>query len=134
MILANKQSRRSTGVVLIDTEIAFDSIRHNDLIYKLHVFGYPAYLIKLIRNFLEGRRFMVDVQNYFSSRRNIPAELPQGSVLSPTLYSIFTSDVVIARKQNADFYAQGKYLTPSSNERKRCRIMRQIFKKMEDQN
>lgn len=101
----NKSSRKSTGIVFLDIEKAFDSIWHNGLIYKLHLFGYPIYIQKLIQSFLYERSFVVNVDNEYSSQRNIPAGVPQGSVLSPTLYSIYTSDFKVLKDQSAALYA-----------------------------
>lgn len=101
----NKAARRSTGVVLLDIEKAFDSIWHDGVIFKLNQLEFPLYLQKLIQNFLKNRTFFVCIGNSTSTLRNIPAGLPQGSVLSPILYSIYTSDITIKRNHDAAFYA-----------------------------
>lgn len=101
----NKAARKSTGVVLLDIEKAFDSIWHNGVVFKLNKLAYPIYLQKLIQNFLRNRTFFVSIENSTSSLRNIPAGLPQGSILSPILYSIYTSDIKIKRNHDAAFYA-----------------------------
>lgn len=59
---------------------------------------------------MDNRSFTVSVDNQFSNERLIPAGLPQGSVLSPTLYSIFTSDIPIRKNQDAAFYADDSAL------------------------
>lgn len=110
IIDSNKRNRHSTGIVFLDIEKAFDSIWHDGLLYKLNTFGYPIYLQKLIKSFLSERNFVVSVDNCHSSTRNILAGLPQGSVLSPTLYSIFTSDFVVLKNQDAAFYADDSAL------------------------
>lgn len=69
------------------------------MINQLNTFGFPIYLQKLIKSFLSNRDFVVNVDNCYSSPRKIPAGLPQGSVLSPTLYSIFTADFVVLKNQ-----------------------------------
>src|SRR5262249_14420718 len=52
----------------------------------------------LIKSFMADRKFLVAINGTYSDRRNIPAGVPQGSVLSPLLYSIFISDF---KKPNA---------------------------------
>lgn len=123
IIEANKQQRRSTGIVLLDIEKAFDSIWHDGLIFKLNSFGYPMYIQKLIKSFLAERTFVVSILNSFSSTKSIPAGLPQGSVLSPTLYAIFTSDY-FARNHETAFYADDSALICSG------KVYNAIVKKM----
>lgn len=101
----NKALRLSTGAVLLDVEKAFDSIWHDGMIYKLSDLNFPIYTQKIIKSFLNKRSFSVYVENTSSEIRNIPAGLPQGSVLSPLLYSIYTSDIDIKRNHEAAFYA-----------------------------
>lgn len=105
IIETNKASRLSTGAVLLDVEKAFDSIWHDGLIYKLNLLSFPIYIQKIIKSFLESRTFSVCIENISSITRNIPAGLPQGSVLSPLLYSIYTSDIDVKKNHDAAFYA-----------------------------
>ena len=48
---------------------------------------------------------MVSIEDNTSTQRFIPAGVPQGSILSPTLYAIYTSDFKVQRNQSAAFYA-----------------------------
>ncbi|GBM41920.1 RNA-directed DNA polymerase from mobile element jockey [Araneus ventricosus] len=65
---------------------------HNGLIVKLIKYQFPDYLIKIIQRFLSNRKFQVKINQVLSSVGNIQAGTPQGSSLSPSLYSIFHSD------------------------------------------
>lgn len=105
LISKNKNERKSTGVVLLDIEKAFDSVWHDGLIYKLNMFGFPIYLQKLIQSFLSERSFVVNIEDEYSNQRIIPAGVPQGSVLSPTLYSIYTSDFKVLKDDSLALYA-----------------------------
>lgn len=92
IIKRNKIKIRFTGLVLMNIEKAFDTIWYNGLIFKLFKFKFPIYLIKIIKSFLADRKFLVAIGNSKSCIKNIIAGLPQRSVLSPILYSIFISD------------------------------------------
>lgn len=86
-------SGKSAALVLLDVEKAFDSVWHRGLVYKLINFEFPLYIIKFVRNFLNNRYFCVAIDNVFSDLLEIPAGVPQGSVLGPTLYNIFCADM-----------------------------------------
>jgi hypothetical protein len=43
--------------------------------------------------FLSQRKFIVSVEGEMSMPRDIQAGMPQGSVLSPTLYSLYINDM-----------------------------------------
>lgn len=83
----------STGMVLIDIEKAFDRVWHHGLLYKLIKTNTPKYIIKILASFLESRSFAVKVGNSTSPTVDITFGVPQGAVMSPTLYNVFTHDV-----------------------------------------
>jgi hypothetical protein len=83
--------RRSTGAIFLDVAKAFDTVWHDGLVYKLHTEGLPLAIVKLINSFFENRVFHVKLGHALSTEREIEAGVLQGSVLSPTLYAIFTA-------------------------------------------
>ena len=96
--------RRSTGMLLLDIEKAFDSIWHNGLLYKSQQFRYPEYIIHTVKNFLQSRKCQVHLKDEYSSTREIHAGLLQGYVLLSILFSIFLSDFTISDSfQKAQF-------------------------------
>jgi hypothetical protein len=62
------------------------------VLYKISKLQFPANLIKLINSFLTNRKFRVSVEGELSTPREIQAGVPQGSVLAPTLYSLYIND------------------------------------------
>lgn len=91
-IQTNKSNRRTTSMVLLDIEKAFDTIWHDGLIYKLGKMHTPIYIVKIVQSFTTERSFMVIVNGARSNIKNVVAGAPQGSSLSPTLYAVYTSD------------------------------------------
>lgn len=50
-------------------------------------------LTKWIADFLNGRTFQVRIGHVFSEVKHITSGVPQGGVLSPILFNIFTSEI-----------------------------------------
>jgi hypothetical protein len=82
----------STAAVFLDIEKASDTTWHPGLLYKLSKMHFSTSLIKLISSFLSNRKFRISVEGEMSTPREIQAGVPQGSVLSPTLYSFYIND------------------------------------------
>jgi hypothetical protein len=75
----------------LDMEKAFDSVPDR-LLHKLVISICYLYLTKIIASFLTGRSFHVSVNKTGSATHPIPYGVPQGAILSPSLYNFFTAD------------------------------------------
>lgn len=91
-IKTNLRKRRCTQLVALDIEKAFDSVWHQQLISKLCDIKTPTYICKIIQNYLSGRQFYTNINDASSSTRQIPAGVPQGSILGPTLFITYIHD------------------------------------------
>ena len=83
-------------MLFIDVTKAFDQVRHTGLLHKLQIFNFPVD-IYLLRSYLRKRKFRIKWKNHLSSERTIQAGVPQGSILGPILYLIYTADFPINR-------------------------------------
>jgi hypothetical protein len=84
----NFNNKMSTAAVLLDVEKAFDTTWHSGLLYKLSKLEFSTSLIKLIGSFLSQRKFRVSVEGEMLTPRVMQAGVPQGTVLSPTLFNM----------------------------------------------
>jgi retron-type reverse transcriptase/endonuclease/exonuclease/phosphatase family metal-dependent hydrolase len=85
--------KETTCAAFLDIAKAFDKVWHAGLLTKLHQFGYPHNITRLIYSFLRERSFCVRIHDSKSSPRTMTAGVPQGSILSPHLFNIFTADI-----------------------------------------
>jgi len=84
---------RHSGIVLLDLEKAYDTVWIHGLLYKLITFKLPTYILLTLKAFLEGRSFTVHLNDTSLSPKTSPSGLPQGAVLSTTLFAIYISDM-----------------------------------------
>ena len=90
----NKDQRLKTVLVTKDVERAFDTVWHAGLKYKLCTkFQFPLAIKKLLCSFLDNRRLRIKFLHKVSNSITMHAGVPQGSILSPTLYTLYTNDL-----------------------------------------
>ena len=82
-----------TITVALDMSKTFDTINIHTLIGKLLQTNIPGTIIKFIANYIKGRKAYTTYRNHTSRQRQFKTVVPQGGVLSPTLFNIYTSDL-----------------------------------------
>jgi hypothetical protein len=90
----NNNPRNKAYAVVFDIAKAFDRVWLNGLLYKLHKINLPEKTGKWIQQLIFNRKFYVQVNKERSEQLNIETGVGQGSILSPTLFSIFINDIV----------------------------------------
>lgn len=103
-----------TVAVLLDVSKAFDKVWHDGLTFKLKQSPLPPSAVTLLHSYLTGRSFKVCVEGLLSNPRPIQAGVPQGSVLGPLLYLLYTNDIPTTHDSTLFLYADDAMFTCSS--------------------
>ena len=88
-------------MLFIDYISAFNTIVPSKLVIKLETLGLDPALCNWVLDFLTGRPQVVRVGNNISTPLILNTGAPQGCVLSPLLYSLFTHDCVATHASNS---------------------------------
>ncbi|XP_056647604.1 uncharacterized protein LOC130452381 [Diorhabda sublineata] len=76
-----------------DIDGAFDSVSRQSILNKLTSLNISGHIFHFIRNFLTSRTFKVFANGIFSSTCAQTDGVPQGSVISPTLFNLAINDI-----------------------------------------
>ena len=98
------------GMMLLDVQKAFDSVNHQMLCKKIELAGIDNTWFK---SYLEGRKQVVSVNDTTSSKMTINCGVPQGSLLGPWCYLLYSNDIASCVKCTLVLYADDTILLTS---------------------
>lgn len=79
-------------MVFVDFSSAFNTVQPHLMGHKLLQMNVNPHLILLILSFLTDRHQIVKFNGHYSSNRILSTGAPQGSVISPVLFTLYTDD------------------------------------------
>jgi hypothetical protein len=113
-VLSSNDSGKVTALVLLDLSAAFDTIDHEILLNRLATdVGVTGIALSWFRSYLSDRTQVVSCADNLSSSRPVTCGVPQGSVLGPLLFCIYTrplEQIIERHKIQYHFYADDTQL------------------------
>ena len=91
-------------LVLLDLSAAFDTVVHDILLKDCKNIGIEGAALTYIEGYLDDRTYRVQVGECFSNVKSLRRGVPQGSVLGPILFCIYTADLAnVLRRHGVTF-------------------------------
>ncbi len=113
-ILMGMDKGKVAILLLLDMSAAFDTIDHDILLQRLSDrCGIQGTVLKWFRSYLSNRTQTVQIGNKQSQPKQLNYGVPQGSVLGPLLFTIYTlplGDIIKQNNTNYQIYADDNEL------------------------
>ena len=91
-ILLSLDRGENVFLLLLDLSAAFDTVNHSLLLSRLeNSFGITGTVLQWFHSYLTGRSQFIEINDTKSSVRDLTVGVPQGTVLSPILYLLYTA-------------------------------------------
>lgn len=86
-------NKKFTVAVFLDLSKAFDTVNKDIMVRKLERVGFRGAVRDWFHDYLSNRGMFVDCNGFKSSTKTLNIGLPQGSVSSPYLFSLYVNDM-----------------------------------------
>jgi retron-type reverse transcriptase len=95
------------SLLQLDIKGAFDTVNHTRLLHTLQLQGFPPWVVRWVRSFLESRTASLNFDGESTPPYHITAGVPQGSPLSPILFLLYTASLYTQLQDHTGLIAVG---------------------------
>ena len=92
-------------LVLIDISAAFDTVNHERLLSTLHAIGITGKARARFTSYLQNRSQTFTISGKQSRSQRLECSVPQGSVLGPLLFNVYTAALGLLLRQEKTNYS-----------------------------
>ena len=126
-IRRSQQNSQYCGVVYLDLQGAFDCVWNTGLLYKLSHCNIKGKLLRWLKSYLSNRTFRVIVDGQKSNESVSNIGVPQGAVLSPSLFNIMMRDFPMNNKCKTYIFADDITILTISNSPQQMEVQLQNY-------
>ena len=107
--------RAPTLLTFIDFKKAFDCVQHDILAHKVDTLSLGQNIVDWLKDYLRNRKQQVMAKNCISASLDVKQGIPQGSIIGPIMYIIYTNDISnIIKHSRVTLYADDTVLYSKS--------------------
>ena len=92
-------------LVLIYLSAAFDTVNHKRLLNTLHAIGITGKALAWYTSYLQNRSQTITISGKQSRSQQLECGVPQGSVLGPILFNVYTAALGLLIRQEKTNYS-----------------------------
>lgn len=107
------ENKQYCSAAYLDITQAFDKVWHKGLLYKLKMV-LPFSYFSLLKSYIEDRYFLIKYNSEQTKLHRIESGVPQGSVLGPVLYTLFTADIPTSEETTIATFADDTVILSSN--------------------
>ena len=127
----NFDTKVATDVIYLDYSKCFDTVCHSKLLYKISKYGISGMAFSWLKIFLLDRYQRVKVNDTLSLNVRVISGVPQGTVLGPVLFLLYTADLpTVISNSHISMYADDTKIFRSIQNVNDCELLQEDLNKI----